>query len=776
MEVRTMRAALLACCAAGALTAAPALAQADPAGGPLGAAPADPAGGQPVPGPTGPTAGPSAAPGGPEIIVTAQRRAEALEKVPMSVAVVSSATIAKSGVESIHDLGQLVAGASVNFAGCCSQPAIRGISTLTTGVGFENNIATYVDGFYVPDNLSVNGDLANIASIEVLKGPQGALWGRNATGGAILINTLAPSRTWTGDVEAGYGKYNEATTRAYLSGPLSDRLRFSVAEATRTSDGYNKRLDADGNKISDRLTPLKQITVRTKLQWDATSWLTATAAYNYADVSDARSEVFQFYAHTPAEFCLFQCYPVADLGRATAPFTGSASLRPKAEAIANEGTLKLVAQTGIGDLTSNTGYAHRHTILNFDFDESVYPLLDSPNSYSQKTFQELVNYNINAISHLDLTIGAEYLRDNQRDLGNTPITSTGPLDDLESFPYTDELWHKRISSYALYIDGNYHLTDALSVDLGARYSHDHTSITSGETGIVASPFESASVNFHAFTPRASLRYELAPRTDVYFTYSQGYRNGGFNPVPPLQTTPFKPEKIKSYEVGFKTSQRWIEFDSALFYYDYRDLQVGVTVTSNGGTTVTNETLNAKSARVYGWDNNIVVHPVTALTLRAGLELLHARYHSFANASGVGLGTDGIDVAQTQDLSGRRMIRAPDVSGFVGGDYDFEHVFGGHLDAALSANFQTKAPTENASVFGPLVPGREDTERFVDPGRILVNGSLTWKDGSGHYMLTVFARNIFNRKYLIVNGGVAGFGDLRAFGEPVTYGFRAGYSF
>lgn len=742
------------------------------------AAPGASAAGQPAAG--------ALAPG--EIVVTAQRRAEALEKVPMSVAVVSSATIQKSGVQSIHDLNQLVVGASVSFAGCCSQPSIRGISTLTTGVGFENNIATYVDGFYVPDNISVNGDLANISSIEVLKGPQGALWGRNATGGAILINTLAPSRTWTGNFEAGYGKYDEVTTKAYLSGPINDRLRFSVAEASRISDGYNEQIGRSGNKQSDRLTPIKQITVRTKLEWEATDWLTATAAYNYADSADPRSNLFQYYANVAPQFCIFQCYNTSDLNRSTAPYTASPDMKPKAEAIMNEGTLKLVAQTPIGDLTSNTGYAHRHTLLYFDFDESFAPLFDSRQRYQQNTFQESLNYNINAIKHLDLTLGAEYLHDHQFLTSGTGTTSTGPLDDLDTFVYTDQLWDKYNTSYALYFDGNYHITDRLSLDVGARYSHDHTKVTAGEVGIVSTPFETAAKSFHAFTPRASLRYELAPRTDVYFTYSQGFRSGGFNPVPPLQTTPFQPEKIKSYEVGFKTSNRWIQFDSAFFYYDYTNLQVGVTLTSNGGTTVTDETLNAKAARVYGWDNNLVLHPFPHATLQAGIEWLHARYTDFANASGVGLcvvptpsvgctaDLIGQNIAETQNLKGQRMIRAPDISGFVGGDYEFQNVGNGTLDAALNVTFQSKAPTESASLYGAADPAQANKERYVDPGRTLVNGSLTWKDSTGHYMVGAWIRNLTNKKYLIVNGGVAPFGDFRSFGEPRTFGGKIGYSF
>jgi iron complex outermembrane receptor protein len=169
----------------------------------------------------------------------------------------------------------------VNFAGCCTQPAIRGISTLTTGTGFENNVAIYVDGFYSPDNLTINGDLANISSVEVLKGPQGTLWGRNATGGAILINTRQPSKTLTGELDLGVGSFKERLVSGYISGPITDRVRYSVAGYYRKTDGYNKQLDATGQVVSDKLTPLSQASVRAKVEADITDKLTGTFAYNY---------------------------------------------------------------------------------------------------------------------------------------------------------------------------------------------------------------------------------------------------------------------------------------------------------------------------------------------------------------------------------------------------------------------------------------------------------------------------------------------------------------
>jgi outer membrane receptor protein involved in Fe transport len=137
------------------------------------------------------------------------------------------------------DLGQLAPGVQINYGGNSLQPAIRGITTLTTGNGVENNVAIYVDGFYEASTTAINSELLNIASIEVLKGPQGTLYGRNATGGAILINTLAPSNVWTGKFQGKYGNFDDATVSGYVSGPLASNIRFAAGGFYRESDGWS---------------------------------------------------------------------------------------------------------------------------------------------------------------------------------------------------------------------------------------------------------------------------------------------------------------------------------------------------------------------------------------------------------------------------------------------------------------------------------------------------------------------------------------------------------
>ena len=210
------------------------------------------------------------------IIVTAQKRAEALEDVPMTISVVSQETLGNVGINTVRDLQNVTTGLQIGNSGSYPQPAIRGITTTNAGA-YENNVAVFVDGLYQATPQILNIDLPNVQDIQVLKGPQGTLYGRNATGGAILLNTIDPSETWTGNVEATYGRFDDKRARGYIAGPLANGIGVSLAGTIRHTDGYNKRAsrttpgEFDGNFLG-----LKQESLRAKLKFELSENFRAT--------------------------------------------------------------------------------------------------------------------------------------------------------------------------------------------------------------------------------------------------------------------------------------------------------------------------------------------------------------------------------------------------------------------------------------------------------------------------------------------------------------------
>ncbi|HEX7875598.1 MAG TPA: TonB-dependent receptor [Sphingobium sp.] len=706
---------------------------------------------------------------GNEIIVTAQRRAERLEDVPLAITAVSGETLERSGVRQLGNIGQVAAGVQVNRGGAFTQPAIRGVSTLTLGFGFENNVAVYVDGFYQPDAVSINGDLVNLSSMQILKGPQGTLYGRNATGGAIIIETLAPSETLTASGEVSYGRFDDLRVKGYVSGPLAEGVRFSLAGFHRKSDGYIRDLEGFDT------APIRNTTVRAKLELQPTEKLTATLGYNRVFSDDSRGLAYTYIAH--------HLFAGVTPTPANKPGTSSLNGRPDGSVRMDEYTARVKWDTEIGTLTSYTGYAHRHSHSVFDIDGTkTQPLFSSSKGLRQNTFQQSFDYVIDAIDRLDLVVGASYYNDvlNNRDgaryQGTVPPAAPAGLQQI------------RLASEAMafYVDATFQLTDKLFLTGGARYHDEHREFEYREDpgfpgAVVFAPRPRVAANFHAATPRAVLRYQIGPRTNVYASYTQGFRSGVFNPAvvpsPAEAGIPVRPEKIKSYEIGFKTASSNFRFDTAAYYYDYRDLQVAVTAVGPPRQIL----FNAPKAEIYGAEAQFSYTPIQDLQLRGGVAYVHARYKDFVDSAGnpVAFGTGlnaatGFNTTQRQDWSNQQMARAPTWTVNGGIDYTVD-VAGGRLTGTVNANYTSSYVVTNASLYGPLDPARANQQRYRQGAYGLVNLSLSWTDPSDRFTLGAYADNVTNTHYALIYSGSA-FGDTKQYSDPVTYGVRAGFKY
>jgi len=226
------------------------------------------------------------------IIVTAQRRQEALEDVPMSVEVVTSQTLANAVVTNLRDLSNVTSGFQLGAGGAFPQPAIRGVTTIINGT-FENNVAVYIDGLYQPVASTLNIDLPNIESVQVLKGPQGTLYGRNATGGALLLTTISPTQEWHGKGELTYARFDDKRASGYVAGPLNDVFGVSLAGYIRRSDGYMRLASRTvPGESTGGAVPIKQDAIRAKIKVEPTDSLRATLAYSYTRVFDSSSNIY----------------------------------------------------------------------------------------------------------------------------------------------------------------------------------------------------------------------------------------------------------------------------------------------------------------------------------------------------------------------------------------------------------------------------------------------------------------------------------------------------
>ncbi len=712
-----------------------------------------------------------------DIIVTAQRRAEKLENVPVAIVALTADVLQQSGVQRMTDIGQIATGVQINRGGSFTQPAVRGISTLTLGYGFENNTAVYVDGFYQPDMVTINGDLANLASVQVLKGPQGTLYGRNATAGAIVMETLAPSQDMVGNAQVSYGRFNDVRAQAYVSVPVTDKIAFSLAGYYRKSDGYIRDIGADPVSTADDVdaAPLQNESFRAKLLLKPTETLDITLGFNHGRVEDSRGTTYTINKYA---FAVPPSPP-----RASARDTSSSSVLADSTAKADEFTSKISLETGIGTLTSYTGYAKRLSFSVFDFDGSRAFITQSANtSIRQRTFQQTLDYSIDAIDKLDLIIGGFYYND-KMDFGDGGARSYSGSFDAAGLQNSQFVFLTS-KAYAAYADATYELADKLFLTGGIRYSDEKRTIryfvVPGVNPVVAPPAQNAA-NFSSATPRAVLRYELAPRTSIYASFSKGFRSGVFNPTvvaSPAFVLPIKPEKLTAYEIGFKTASSTFRFDAAAYYYDFRDLQVGVTIPSPVNANAVIQLIsNAKQAKSYGIEAQATYTPTEDLSIRAGASYNHARYTDFKNATGNGLNvtTQRNISGQVQDWSGQQMARAPSFTGNIGINYEMD-MAGGRLALSGNASYTSSFVVANPSLFGPLGPaGMAEKQRYRQKGYAIANAQINWTDPSDHVTIGVYADNITNTRYdFVLSGGL--FGDYSQGNEPVSYGVRGGFKF
>jgi iron complex outermembrane receptor protein len=763
----------------------------------------------------------------------------------MSVAVLPQQTLSNLGVNSVRDLAAVTTGLQVNNSGSYPQPAIRGITTINAGA-YENNVALFVDGLYQYTAQVLNMDLPNVQNIQVLKGPQGTLYGRNATGGAILIDTIDPGDAWRGNAEVTYGRFDDTRARGYVAGPLSSTIGVSLAGTHRETDGYYKKASrTTPGEFDGHTFGLKQDSLRAKLKADLTGAFRVTLGYNYMRASDPRGVFF-----TATE-------------NVASPYTGANATRPTGlgevagDAFAldlkqHEGSLKLELDTGIGTLRSVTGYTHGKLRTTYDADGTYNAGSYSDSIIHDKTWQESVDFSVNAIDNLDLIVGGNYYHITTRyDPDYANVAYLAPTGSLPGTPLGDyrklqEIFFWRTKeAWAAFVDATFHATDRLSINVGGRYSketqdvaaekHSFCTVTAGCTvsgaliplgGITATPYTRASSaqgsRYKKFTPRVSIRYELAPRTNIYASYSQGFRAGEWNSVPPIDGNialwktlgQIGQESVDAFEIGFKTANSRMRFDVAGFYYDYNDLQLSYTTFVPPTNTAVVSLQSVPKAKVYGIEASLDYEVVENFNVRAGATWLHARYGdgaifvgSSVNKAGTGYNTnsDPLKVLPNQsavamDISGMQMARAPDFTAFLGFDYLIPQGDGG-IRIAANAKYTDSYVVTNPSIWGgePLAAynarkalnpnampdngvmlagtafaDRSNDQRARQGGYVLVNASISWADPTDHYYVRLWGNNLTDRTYRVhYNPSSQTYSPI---GEPRTYGVTLGYKF
>ncbi len=705
-----------------------------------------------------------------EVLVTAQRRSERLEEVPLSITVATGEQLDQAGVNSIEDISKIAAGVQVNRGGAFSQPAIRGISTLTLGGGLENNVAVYIDGVYQPDAVAINSELANIGTMQILKGPQGTLYGRNATGGAIVIETLKPTEELEGNLQLSLGRFSDNQFSGYVSGPIQAGLTYSIAANWRENDGYITDIGADPNSTHDDTdaAPLKSESLRGKLYFSPADSLDITLGYNYISHLDARGLAYRIPDYAAS-------YLPAPPERATAK--DQVSLNQKADNLMelDEFTAKIDWSTDFGTLTSVTAHSERTSHSNFDFDGSLLDIVRSVSENNEQfTIQQSLNYNIDAFDRWNIHIGGMYYRDRYR---------VNEAKSYRSFSLV-QVYNLQLDSeaFSAYVDATWELADSWFLTVGARYSAEDRGGAYQFVYSSSNPPDPADKDndYSATTPRLVLRHELSDQTNIYASYTAGFRSGTFysgtQPDPDVYNS-VDQEEIDAYEIGFKTAQSRYRLSAAAFYYDYTDLQIGLTV-QDPNVGIIQQIFNAPEAEVYGAEIQIDFVATESLDFRAGLSYVHGRYTDFPDITGVGLDSANQSniSPQAQDWTDQEMARAPEWTANAGANYTIETSIGS-IVTSVSANYTDSYVVQNLSLYGPVAAPEfsANEQRYRQDSFTLINAKIDWTDSSGRFTAGLYGENITNKRYYLTHSG-SSLGDYNQYSSPSSYGIRFGYNF
>ncbi|HEY3696479.1 TonB-dependent receptor [Phenylobacterium sp.] len=695
-----------------------------------------------------------------EVVVTAQKRAERLEDVPISITAASGETLERAGITRLEDISKIAPGVQLSRTGVYVQPAVRGVTTQLVGAGQENNVAVYVDGFYLPFQRGLNLDLANISQVSVLKGPQGTLFGRNATGGALLIETLQPSMTErSGRFSLGYGRFADKRVQAYFSTPVSEVLAVNVAGYYRKSDGYIK--DISGFNTA----PLSNYSLNAKARFQPNDDLTLTLTGETLKVSDGRGLAVTYDGRALAQVLFPGSY--VEKGRNLTSLNHPVINR----SFQNSASLKGEYRLGWATLTSFTRIEKERDFSSYEIDGSARPVYDQNFHEYGRAFSQEVNLTSTKTDPLSYVLGLFYF--NSRSRADDNFVRAAP--STVFLPQNDSVIDA--TAYAAYADATWHMADRLYLTGGLRYSHEKKGVIiwSGAGALLLQK----SATFHSVTPRAVLRYELTPDSNVYASFSKGFKSGLISTTAPFNIV--QPEKLTAYEVGFKTAQGAFRFDLAGYYYDYKNLQVSSISVINGVNS--SIIANAATAKIYGVEAQLSARLSQQFNARAAVAYNHARYKDFRNAPvNLPSATTGLNSAScpntapppatvpcTQDQSGQQIVRAPDWTFNVGGDYTVPIGFG---DVVLTANVSYSSPySPTKSDLGLNGSGY----RYRQGDITLVNLQAAWRAPGDHWTLTAFGNNVTDERYYIVLTGTA-FGDYHVEAEPATWGVRADYRF
>ena len=708
-----------------------------------------------------------------EVIVTARRRDERLQDVPIAVSAIGGEQAERLGVDDTDSL--VIMTPSLDFGRQSSFgaiPYLRGVGTSFAASGVEAAVAIYVDDVYIASPNANMMELDNIESVQVLKGPQGTLFGRNATGGVIQVKTKDPSFTTEGKISAGYGNYDTYSGSAYLNAPLGDKVAINLAASgSKQADGFGKSV-LNGKDVGRSW----DWNVRGKMLFDLTD---TTSILLSGDYSEMRSDKGGSPTVFPGTVSLF--------GSATfvGAFNTATDGREFTKVTQAGGSLTIKHEASFADIVSISAYrdVKQHSII--DQDAGPIPVLELDLTGDTKTFSQELRLASNGDGPFQWVVGGYYFRSvadyapatlsglviDVRSDPTTPFYNPANIPDpTSSFSFTDT---QKLNSYSGFAEGTYEFIENTHITLGVRYTKDKFKLNN-EGFVFTVPglpvftlpgtVYKVGDSFSKVTYRAILDHKFTPDILGYASYSRGFKSGGYNlPEPGLHdpdgifypnkpvVKPVEPEVLDAFEIGLKTTlfNGAMTFNAAAYYYSYKNLIVGV----NQATSIIQR--NAAKAEIKGIDVDFIVRPADGFQIAGGVGYVDSEYKKFPNGPTF-TPTVGFPFGNTvgsADLAGNRTQRAPKFTLSLAPSYTAR---AGNGEITFAASFY-----HNSGYFS------DPENRLRQPSYDLVNASVgyEWDSGLG---VRGWVKNLLDTRYFAFLQADP-FKDAQAYADPQTYG-------
>lgn len=642
------------------------------------------------------------------VTVTASKRTTDLQSTPMAISVLSGDQLDAQQINTTNDLQLHVPGFVMSTNVIQGEAYIRGIGTDISSISADPSVAFMIDGVYLPRLSTSLQDLYDVERVEVLKGPQGTLYGRDATGGVVNIITKLPSDTLEADADALFGNYGEQRYRVSVSGPLSDGVAARISAVRHVRDGYVDNLELGG-------------TVDPQDTWAARGSIEIQPGHGIdivlsADYSNDRG------APSSAVYVLSNDAPALFFGGTVTsnPYKIYENLQNKIRNEQGGVSGKLTWDLGDVVFSSLTAYRDSQYNLLLDLDGTeVNWFIHDPDTQSSNTVSQEFQLASKSGGNLDWLAGFYFFHENADSNYNLFL----PLFSVNVNPVGTNI----TNAYAVYGEGTYHVTEKFSLTAGLRYSDEQKSATvvSQSYGVPLASF-SGSKSWNAVTPKFGAQYQLDSSVMLYASATRGFKSGGFNSTAIQTPQDFDPEYVWSYEAGMKSTlmDGKLLFNVDGFYYDYTDLQVNKYDAVN---IVTLE--NAAKATIKGLEVEAAFKPIRQLTLSANLSFLDPTYDQFTSVD------PDNGAAGPIDLSGNQLVRAPKFTANLSAQYSEEIASLGTLTGRTSYFYRSRI------YFTPFNSPGVSQEGFG-----LWNASLQFDTEDGRWSVTGYINNIGNKLY------------------------------